>query len=173
MTGPRFPIQGQEVVPPSPSTGAGQFNPYRGLDVHGVASPDVWQDVAAPDTATAVVPVYEEPPEPDPVPVYVVNRTGKERKDVRIHWEPVDNLRPVRILTQDDRRTRAKIKLNEGAGVRVWISNNENVAVWNGYPLDGGGVEFETTTQSDLWAIADAPPDPRKIIVLEEIAISI
>lgn len=160
------------IIPPSPATGAGQYNPYRGLDVHGVASPDQWQDVQAPDTATAKVPTHEEPPEPEPIPVYVVNESGKERKDIRIHWEPVDNVRPVRILSQDDRRIGAKIKLNEGAGVRVWIGNSESVTSWNGYPLDGG-VEFSTVTQSDLWAVADTPPDPRKLIVLEEIAITI
>jgi len=146
-------------------TGAGQFNPYRGMDVHGVASPDVWQDVPAPDTATAEVPVYQEPVEPEPIPVRIVSEAARELRTHRVGTVPIKPLSEVTVvLGRHESRVRALVT-NTGT-IPVYVVNDRSGQSFNGFPL-AINATYEFTDEDALYIVNDGSATPGIIAYIE------
>lgn len=175
MTGPNihdFAAQGQEVVPASPQTGAGRFNPYRGADVHGVASPDVWQDVQAPTPDSLVVPVHVEPPEQEPVPVRIVHESGAQ--ELRTHRISTVPIKPLAEVTQVVGRHRARIMLrivNSGT-VLVSVVNDRAYSGINSYPLPVGGPFQDFPDDDVLYMVNDGSATMGQVSIIEFYTVS-
>lgn len=147
--------------------------PYRGIETHGVpinAIPDVDPDEA--DYGTTVgVPIEPVDPEPDPVPVRVVNTSGREsRRFLTLvgYARGTDNgVSGREILPRDDNRTRATIKVPTTATQTVWISHSPDLAnSVNGYPLEAG-KEYPTESQYPIFASVSQAADQQVFIAAE------
>lgn len=169
-----LPVNGREVVPGSPATGAGQFNPYRGADVHGVASADVWQDVSAPEVDTVKVPVQEER-EQEPVPVRIVTEGGRERKIFRVYVEYVTPLvdGPARqIVGLNEHRTKVTVFNTDVGGNGILLSDRAENLPWAGIPVEStaaGNAKEEFTSESPVYCCAGGIASGTKVrLVIKE-----
>ncbi len=110
MRNPLFNLQQNrdadlKALEPQQEQYAGENNPYRGIEQHGVESPD--KPKTTPGYGDTIAVEYEpEQPEPEPVPVYVVNRNARERRDWSVQNWPVDyqDPQPVQVAGLDERR---------------------------------------------------------------------
>lgn len=148
-------------VPPTPEQYAGDNIPYRGVVEHGQPVDDNWRDPAddLPQHDGRLVDVYEhESVEPDPIPVYIVNQSSRERRAFRTmqSYAGGTDVGVMRIVGQDDSRTRLTIKVPTGAQT-VWVADdsaNANSVV--GFPI-AAGESYTTETQEALYASVAQP----------------
>lgn len=132
----------------------GDNNPYRGLYTdHGVEPTDKPQ--INPDTFTVDVTghakpiaVYEkETPEPDPIPVKVVQSSGREYR--RFWTDRLSVQNGTQVLGRDDQRVTARL-VNIDPAKTIYVgSSNEDLAQ-RGYPL-GPGKELTIAGEMPVW----------------------
>lgn len=174
-----YPVQGQEVVPASPARGAGQVNPYRGLDVHGVPSAAVWQDVPAPEVDTVKVPVYEEPEVQEPVPVRIVSEGGRERRLFRTYSDSVKPLADVparMIVPLNEHRTKVTVYNTDTGGNGILLASSPDALPLAGIPVAStatGNAKEEFTSETPVYACTanGAPGTVVRVVIKEEYAV--
>lgn len=149
---------GPEVVPASPASGSGRLLAYRGYDVHGVASADVWQDVPPVDTDTIKVPYYEEPIPQEPVPVRIVSEGGRERRLWRTYVEYVKPLTdtPARMIVGlNEHRTKVTVINTDTGGNTILVADTAGALPLAGIPIPStatGNAKEEFTSETPVYA---------------------
>lgn len=144
---------------------AGDNNPYRGIENHGVASDNQWRetDEDMPDHDGRLVTVYETDEDtPDPIPVVVVNESSRERRafrNVTGYAGGTDNGGRARMLLgQDSSRSQATIR-NKSLGAVIWINDTPETATpMSGYPIEQGAA-YVTYSQEAIYATVDTAAD--------------
>jgi len=100
--------------------------------------------------------VDEDLPPISPIPVYIVNRSGDERRTIKTAQFPIGTT-ATRIANRNDGRTRMRIKnIETTATFLVWIGGDNNIssASFDGYPLIGG-ESIEVMSEDEVWAVSD------------------
>lgn len=145
-------------------------NAYRGIDVHGVPGGPKWNDVDPITPDDALVEFEVPPPEPDPIPVRIVtgNTATELFRSTVVHAYAIPN-QQQRLIGRDLKRKICKIT-NLHATDTVWISTDQGVQPYTGYPIKAG-VEFTVTANNSLWCIAGAA-NQIELAVYSETAIS-
>lgn len=140
-------------VEPNPEEYEGYNRPYLGVVDHGVQvdSPYRQTEEDMPDHDGRLVDVYEhEETDADPIPVYLVNQSSRERRSFR----PVVGYagqQPSRILGQDETRTAAVI-VNPSETETVYLGDMAETAnAVSGWPLLPG-QSYRTESQEDIYA---------------------
>lgn len=151
---------------------SGTNHPYRGIEQHGVA------DTESPDDPTPEWPngtrtvVYAEPPkEPDPIPVKIVSESGQEIRGLAIEQSIIMGGTPTRIVHARRGRTKVTIR-NTDPAKRIWIGVNESLVYYVGFPIDGNG-SFDTSSEGDIWAIADDGASQVRVSVASEFSLDV
>lgn len=145
--------------------------PYRGQEYHGVnpnlggPPPDLNKDVFD-QSAVKYDPQEDQPVDIRPVPVHIVNLSGRERRAFRTTAEVVSNI-AVLLAGHDPARTSLMIK-NTDAANTVFISDNSNPNPVTSYPL-GPGVEVSLGTEDAVYIIS--PTAPVTVATLAEMSI--
>lgn len=145
-----------EPIPPTPEQYAGENNPYRGIQDHGVPATNIPNP---PGTmADTKAGVNYLPPERvmDPVPVEIVNQFGKEFRRHRVHRASVNNERGLQFIGRNDARTSILIR-NVDAANSVWLYHAPID------PVNGPNVGFELAfgqdityySQDEIYAVGD------------------
>jgi hypothetical protein len=132
---------------PVPEDYAGENNPYRGTETHGVAPSVPPYDVPDYDDARPVVFEIAEP-EPEPIPVRVVGEHSREMHDWALTKLPLNEARAYQLAGRDLRRTSLMVR-NEGPD-SVYVSPDNNVATYLAIEL-GPGDSLNLSTQNDVW----------------------
>jgi len=140
---------------PVPERVRGTVFAYRGMEQHGVP---VEQPVIPLDDEVDVdeYPVDEDLPPISPIPVYIVNRSGDERRTIKTAQFPIGTT-ATRIANRNDGRTRMRIKnIETTATFLVWIGGDNNIssASFDGYPLIGG-ESIEVMSEDEVWCVSD------------------
>lgn len=139
----RTRVERPRPVMPVPEQYAGDNNPYRGIEAHGVeanARPAIDPDTSAIDIENAR-PVPYEPFEKEetPVPVRIIRGEGDTGREYRQFWTDrrsvTDGVSP--LLGRDDNRVTATIT-NTDAAKTVYIASNFADLAQRGYPLSPG-----------------------------------
>lgn len=162
-----------EPITPVVEEYAGDNVPYRGTVDHGAPYSDdfreTFEDMSLrPDGR--LVDVYEsEDTETDPIPVYIVNQSSRERRAFRsvvAYAGGTDYGRARQLLGQDESRTRATI-YNKSTGIDLWISDSAETAnsVSGFYVKDG--TSYVTESQEPIYATAVQPGDLAVYIGIE------
>lgn len=151
---------------------AGDNNPYRGIENHGVASVNPWRetDEDMPDHDGRLVTVYETDDDtPDPIPVVVVNESSRERRAFRTvvsYAGGTDNGRARMLIGQDVSRSQATIR-NKSVGAVIWINDTPETAnALSGFPIEQGGT-YVTYSQEAIYATVDQASDMSVPIAIE------
>lgn len=149
------PDKDLQALAPVPERYAGQNNPYRGIEQHGVESPlDPMDTPGYGDT----VAVELDPAQPrqEPVPVYITNRDARERRDWSVQKWPLNaalSTRAVQIAGVDERRISLLIR-NDGPDAIFLNKNPEGATPAFGWELPSGERE-EIDAQTEVWANVD------------------
>lgn len=151
---------------------AGVNHPYRGIEEHGV--PDVVQAYTSPrSTVERGTNMVSEPlpPEPNPVPVRIVQSGGRERRMSRFYREFATAIRPRSVVGADEQRTKVTVK-NLGAE-DVYIGHDSGSATaMMGWPLAQNGT-IESSTQDELWAMSSHATDDMQLSVHVEYSVNL
>lgn len=137
-------------IPPVLEKYAGENNPYRGIESHGVAAndepspPGAWADNHEGFT------YVEEPPMQDPIPVEIVTKYAREFRRFRIHRMSVDNTHGVQFVGRNDARTSILIQ-NRDAANSVFIQERPTD------PNNGPAYGFELAKGEELTLFSEAP----------------
>lgn len=162
-----------EPITPVPERYAGDNLPYRGIEQHGVSVDENWRD-PADDMAVGpdgrLVDVYEhDAPEPDPIPVYIVNESSRERRSFRnvSGYAGGTNYGNARmILGQDSSRVQATIRCPEW-GSPIYINDTpEQATAQFGFPLLPGD-RYVTNSQEAVYASVPETEDQLVAIAVE------
>jgi hypothetical protein len=140
---------------------AGDNNPYRGTENHGVAQ--TVDPVSVPGyDGTIPVEYDEEKAEPDPVPVRIVEgRTAREIKEWRVDLFTLNRVDAQRIANRMDNRTSLKI-VNAGPNTAFVDRHNNTVG---GIPLTTGG-ELSLDSTAEVWGrVANGETASLRILV--------
>lgn len=145
--------------------------PYRGQEYHGVnpnlAGPPPDQNADVFDQSLVKRdPQEEQPVEIRPVPVHIVNLSGRERRAFRTSTTLISNVADL-LAGHDPSRTSLMIK-NTDAANTVYISDNMNPNPVTSYPL-GPGVEVSLGTEDAVYCIS--PTAPVTVATLMEMSI--
>lgn len=154
---------------PVPEHVAGTVFPYRGQELHGVpmtGTPDLSDQV--PDVDAVLV--EELPPEPDPIPVHIVQTGGRELRRWRaLHTYASDD--STQAVGRNEARITTRLRnLSATAGDRVWIAPDQSQAnAAFGYPLDPG-AEITLNTEDPIYIRRDSasPTNPVPVGILTE-----
>lgn len=164
------PPQRPQPIEPVTESYEGENIPYRGTELHGVPMFDEPQDVPAWHEGREVV--YEEQePEQDPVPVRIVNTSGREVRRSRIFQVPAPVLdTPAKqVVGMDEQRSSVKVK-NITADA-VWIGNEAHTAnSVHGWRLNENET-YETTSQMSLWVTGSHASNVSKVAVSVDYAV--
>lgn len=167
-------IGGQEkpdAAEPQPEKYAGDNNPYRGTETHGVAADN--EPRPTQGYATRGVPIRTETPPPnvEPVPVRIVEEGGREIRTARtgvVYAAGTASGNAKLFLGRDENRTFTRIK--NSSAVTVYISHIQSTvasAAMNGFPISAG-ESYETQTQEELYAAApDSTDDVQFALIIE------
>lgn len=155
-----------EPATPIAETYAGDNNPYRGTEQHGVE--DNNEPHPTPGYTTRNVPVRTDPPPPnyDPIPVRIVEEGGREIRSMRtvVMFAP-NSGNAALILGRDENRTFARFKNPDEAQV-IYINHNPHTvdsAAMNGFPV-GPGEHYETQTQEEVYASAPGGSEANYVV---------
>lgn len=167
------PVNRPEPITPVPEDYAGDNLPYRGINDHGVSVDEHWrspsQDMGVrPDGR--LVDVYEpEEHHQEPIPVYLVNRSSRERRAFRpvVAYAGGTTFGQARqILGQDETRTKATI-FNKSVGIDLWISDAPETAnAMSGFYVKDG-TSYVTESQEPVYASAVQANDLPVYIAVE------
>lgn len=161
------------AIEPVPEHYAGDNNPYRGIENHGVASDSPWRetDEDMPDHDGRLVTVFDQDnEEPDPIPVRIVNRSSVERRAFRViisYAGGMNTGRAIQILGQDDSRTAATI-INRNAVGTVFIADAPETANdVSGWAIVENGGSYRTESQKAIYATFTGADDGKVRIAVE------
>lgn len=159
-----------QAIEPVPERYAGENNPYRGTEAHGIV--DDTEPLEPMDYAEGRPAVYDEPiEEPEPVPVMVVNRAGRERRRCRNFRAYATVGLSAQIVGQDESRTKVRIK-NLGASDIYIGENAQSSDAISGWTLAQNEV-YESFTQEELYARSSHATDSMQVSVHVEYAVSL
>jgi len=166
-----------EKLEPIPERTSTPVFPYRGQEQHGVpATYGNYQEQYVDEYDTDNGPVADIIIPIDPIPVYLVNNKGNERRVVRTAQFYV-GATAMRVAQRNDGRTRLRVKNCETAATfTIWIYGDLNSAGTNsgGYPL-GPGESLELLTEDELFANSDGQGTSgvNKLAVIQETTVQI
>lgn len=147
----------------------GDNHPYRGTEAHGVK--DTTEPLEDMDYSEGRPVMYDEPSEidePDPIPVVVVNRSGRERRKMRTiigYAGGTDFGSARRVLGEDESRTNARIKNTQAQ--TVYLGSEPHLAKSGyGYPL-AQNETYDTRTQEEVFASVDNATDVALPVIIE------
>ncbi len=143
---------------PVPEAYAGFNLPYRGVQMHGVEP--TADPVATPGYPDKDVVVYEdEVPEPEPVPVRVVNREARFRRT----WKADSKLyaynagQAFQLLPREENRVKAVVT-NFNTTYEALIGASEQMADWlGGYPIGTRASSPELNTTEEIYVLIPTP----------------
>lgn len=149
----------REPIKPVPEEHAGDNNPYRGIESHGVAPTERPSPVPGFSGAVEVEYLPEER-EPEPVPVRIVQSGPKYRRTFRADGHQYTytdfNGRPFRLLPREEYRTKVTIMQTNGF-FEVFIGASDQLQDWTGgYPVSNRDSISIATTE-EIWALIDDP----------------
>lgn len=177
-------VPDRQQVTPVAETYAGNNHPYRGIEDHGV--PDT-VDPHDPhmefDNEASHLIVYDETvPEPEPIPVRVVNQAGGRRIGFRTFRTvvPIDGT-PIQILGRNDKRRNLTILNNGDRSVAIAPKPGDLVTKpsgtapagnpgggGNGYVIYAGNtITFAMQTTEEIWACKSADTNAAALAVEE------
>jgi hypothetical protein len=150
---------------PVPDDYEGDNNPYRGLQNHGVEPSGKPYEVPGFEDATPVVFEITEP-EPEPVPVRIVNsETGsRQMRKWAVSALPITEGQPHQLAGRDLRRT--SLILHNSGPDTVYVTPDNNAATYIAMPI-GVDDTFRLETQDDVWAIVEAGSEATVIVSTE------
>jgi hypothetical protein len=157
---------------PIPERFEGTVFPYRGQELHGVpmsGRPDLTDQVQEGEDVE-FIPL---PPEPDPIPVHIVQTGGRELRRWRtLRGYAGDDV--TQVLGRDEARITTQLRnLSATAGDRVWIGSDQHTAnSAYGFPLDPG-ASMTLNTEDPIWIRRDSASatNPVPVAVLTEYTI--
>lgn len=168
------PVGTVDATDPIPEKVVGVVFPYRGMEQHGVKAkqPDFPDDEIESDKYD----VEKEPEPVTPIPVFIVNRSGNERRTIRTAQLLVGT-NSVRIVPRNDSRTKVRIKNCEAtAGFTVWIGGEQTLtgATYDGYPL-APGESIDTVAEDEIFAVSDGQGagGVNRIAILQELTVNL
>lgn len=146
------------AIAPIPEEYEGDNIPYRGVVNHGVAVDESWRNTSEDmpvDPDGRLVDVYDaEETAPDPIPVYIVNRSSSERRAFRVVIAYAGQ-QPATVVGQDDSRSKVTIR-NTNVGATVYIAERpESANVAFGWPLTEGQT-YVSESQEAIYVYADS-----------------
>ena len=170
--------QHHEPVQPVPEHYAGDNNPYRGIEPHGVkptfrpGDPEMEYDNGE---ASRLAHYVEAEPEPEPIPVRIVSDKGSvtAMRSFRVQL-PQDGT-PVRILGEMRERKNAMIHAGPNFGTDFAIASDPAQLAnfgWNAYIHSNNAGTLSLTTQGDVWACA-TKLDPAQLPVTAPVELHI
>lgn len=167
------PVDRPTPIAPVPEEYAGDNLPYRGINNHGVDGSEDWRETSedAPLRSDGrLIDVYEhDQPEPEPIPVYLVNRSSRERRAFRTitgYAGGTDYGRARQLFGQDETRTRITIKVPTG-GQTIWLSDDAgNANAASGYPV-AAGETYVTESQEPIYATVAQAGDQLVCLAVE------
>lgn len=146
----------EEPITPLPEHYKGDNHPYRGIEDHGVPSTVEDAPVDSPALNYEDETAFDYPAEThtqEPVPVYVVNDSPIEEKDL-VPGQFTIGSTPVRIMVQDRRRMRVHLMSRLK---NVYIGNTESVSSNTGALIDFNVLTYQQfVTTNHLWAVCAA-----------------
>jgi hypothetical protein len=168
--GAGFPVQTPQ--PPPPETAEGEpipepydpiaegrqaYLPYRGTEMHGVASPDptVFEDAEGYGPGTVPV-VYDETPKGGTViDVRLVSDSAEQLAAWRVNQftAPAAGNPPANIASRQRNRTKLQIK-NLATVDGVWIGPSAELSAFNGWLLKAG-EEVTLSSTETVYALAN------------------
>lgn len=136
-------------VQPTPERYAGENNPYRGVQEHGVEPTE--ESMQPPAHAEGRPVVYEEPPEEqEPVPVRIVGEFGREIRLGQTDSVTLLKGQKRQLLGKDDKRISALVRnMDEAETVYIGFTNNIS-SFAGGYPLEPN-AEMPLVVQGEVW----------------------
>ncbi len=159
---PLPPVTPEGGVIPEPvdpqMEGRQRYFPYRGIETHGVPSPDptVTEDAEGYGKGTVDV-VYDETPKGGAViDVRVISDSAEQLKAWRVNQltvPPAGNP-PAMIASRQRERTKLEIK-NMSTTDGMWISPESNVSAFNGYFLAAGASQTLSSTEA-VYALSNS-----------------
>lgn len=162
------------AIEPVPERVQGPVFPYRGMETHGVAPNADWRDPEQYDGYERGVEVDTEPvePEPDPIPVYIVQQGGREIRRTLIGRSfatgttkggGASNVVGARF--QGHTRRSAKVKNLDTTTVYIGTSQ-ETATAMHGWPLAQNEV-WETSGEESIWASGTSPNESPLAVTVE------
>lgn len=155
---------------PIPERYDGSNHPYRGIEQHGVSDSVPPAEVMPEWGGTRPVEYTPRKPEPDPIPVKIVQEGGKEYKTWRTRQFSVDpgNI-PRQVVASNPHRTGLRIK--NMSAVTVYISKDNAVASFMGFPLVQN-ESLDLNIHSEVWILNPDPAVMVTIAVIEYLSLS-
>ena len=139
----------REPIEPVPEEYAGDNNPYRGIETHGVA-PTERPSPVPKFTSGVEVEYLDEVREPEPVPVRIVQSGPEFKRTFRVDGHQYNYSdfggRPFRLLPREPYRVKVTIIATNGL-FEMYIGASDQLKDWSGgYPISRGrSVSIETT----------------------------
>lgn len=176
-------VPDRQRITPVPESYAGDNHPYRGTENHGVPDTENPHDpsVEFDNEATHLIVYDEEVPEPEPIPVKVMNQAGGRRVGFRTFRTvvPIDGT-PIQVLGRNDKRRNLTILNNGDRSVAIaptpadLISRPSGVAAantgngGNGFVIYAGNtLTFTMQTTEAIWACKSADTNAAALAVEE------
>lgn len=160
MSSPKRP----EAVQPVPEEYEGVNFPYRGIENHGVeptkgVDPENYYDHDKWDAGPDDIPSLPAEKEPDPIPVKIMNASGRERFNFRTAKTAFNTITPQQLMGRNDRRNMVRIRVPGSSATGAVFGPDPGVNELTGYTVAvGSEIEFRTTE-----AIYVLPQDTSKI----------
>ncbi len=167
---PRDPPPERKIRPPIPEHYAGDNNPYRGTEAHGVqktVDPLLLESGTA--EATKHVEYVALPKEQDPVPVIIVQEKRNELKTLRTYNYLVRINYPVCIVQRREGRIQVRIHNLDGTN-KIYVGKNDTMLALMGFPILPNTNLDLWDHEDEVWAIAETADI--NIRVLERIVLS-
>lgn len=173
------PVDRPTPIAPVPEEYAGDNLPYRGTNNHGVDGSEDWRETSEDGPLRSdgrLVDVYEhDEPQPEPIPVYLVNQSSRERRAFRVvtAYAGGSNRGTARaVLGMDETRTKATIRCPEW-GSPIYLNDApETATAQYGFPLLAGAT-YQTESQEPVYAYCPASPDDQLTAIAVEYRISL
>lgn len=155
---------------PVPEHVHGDFLPYRGQDVHGVA--ETAKPVGVPGNDGTIAVVYEDPePEPEPIPVRVVNQRGRE---LRLH-RPIVVPLPANGAVQQvigRHEARSSIRIKNTGTVVAYLLTGMSGAIMTGYPM-AVNETMDLSSQGAVYMCNDGSATAGAVAILEQYSVEL
>lgn len=160
-----------EAIPPVPEHPAGDNNPYRGTESHGVAAvnkPSPTQGDWDTQEGRTYLPAEQEY---EPIPVRIVQEHGNEFRQFRVHKFTI--LGVTMILPRNLSRISARLR-NSGNEV-LYLGSDANVVDYLAYTLNAANPTLDIRTQDAVYItnIGGVAGPAGQIEIYEEYAVEI
>lgn len=146
------------ALTPVPERVAGDVFAYRGMEPHGVEPTATYEPPQDYSSEVDEHQDYESEIEPEtPVPVYVVQRGGRELRRFRATraFASENTKQPSMVVGGDSLRRKVTI-VNMHATDAIWVGHDQNSASpMHGFPVAAGQSWETDSNDSAIWAVSN------------------